>query len=216
MRTLNRSKAGFTLVEALLAASASIVVAGLIATMLQRSNAVFLQSGAASEADAVAQRAIERITEELMSVDRSTLNLTPSPITGGSTVLYRRTTGFNNGMQVGDLQRMRFEYGPGEINDGIDNDGDGLIDEGRVTLNTDVLGAGTDVVLIDQVSELAQGELPNGLDDNGNGLVDEPGFVMTYDAQTFALTVRLSVSRTAQGGRTIERTAVTAVRLRND
>lgn len=217
MRPLKPSRAGHTLVELVIAVSAVLLLTGLVGTTVQRSNAVFRQAGTGDEADATVQRAVERIARELMNADRSTLTFTPNMTTGADQVSYRRASGFGGGSLVlGALQRVRFELAPGETNDGIDNDGDGLIDEGRIVLNADFTGAGQDVVLVEHVSELLQGELLNGLDDNGNGFVDEPGLTLTYDAASFTATVRISVSKRTDGGNLVQRTAETAVRVRND
>lgn len=217
MHTLKHKRSGYTFVEVLVASGAAALLAGLVATTVQRSNAVFRQAGVSAEADTSVQRAVERIAREMMDADRSTLTLTPSPTLGADTVTFQRATGFGGGaLQVGAMRRVRFEYALGETNDGADNNGNGLVDEGRVVLSTDFLNAGTEVVLVENVRELLEGEIGNGVDDNGNGLADESGLALVYDATTFTLTLRLTVSRIGEGGVVVDRTAETAVRIRND
>jgi hypothetical protein len=102
----------------------------------------------------------------------------------------------------------------GELENGLDDDGDGIIDEGRVILTRDFLGAEElSVVLAHDVRSRFEGELANGLDDNGNGLVDERGFCMTL--QDGLLVLRLSIAgRSPEGTRTTS-TVETSVHFRN-
>ena len=82
-------------------------------------------------------------------------------------------------------QRFEFVYDPDEVDDGQDNNGNGLIDEGRIVWTRNV-GAPDErsVVLCHQVREYLEGEVPNGLDDNGNGLVDEKGLSFERNGET--------------------------------
>jgi hypothetical protein len=103
---------------------------------------------------------------------------------------------------------------PGELDDGQDNDGDGLVDELRVV---EVLAPNTPeerrTVLVSGVTELFDGELANGADDNDNGLINEAGLSFSSDGNV--VTLRLSCQRRGEGGRLLTKTAETAVRLRN-
>ena len=102
----------------------------------------------------------------------------------------------------------------GEIDDGLDNNGNGLVDEGRVVLTENLGGADErDRILARRVRELLEGELDNGVDDNGNGLVDEKGF--SFERMGESLVIRMTMERIDVGQRTIERSAQTSVRLRN-
>ena len=110
--------------------------------------------------------------------------------------------------------RLGFQYDAGEVDDGIDNDGDGLIDEGVFFLERDSGGANQRrIVLAKNVRELLQGEAPNAVDDNGNGLVDEPGFVASIVGDV--VTLRLTIEETTPEGGLVTRTADSSVRLRN-
>ncbi len=216
MRALKRKRRGFTLLETLIAATAATLLMGIVAVTVQRANALFQEAGTASEADTAAQRAVERLARELMQADRGSLTFTPDPITGADTLTYRRATAGAGGVVLGPLQRLRWERSPGELDDGLDNDGDGRIDEGRVVLNADIAAPAPDVALVEGVSEQLEGEFADAADNNGNGLIDERGLVMTFDAGTSTVTVRLTVARVAANGRLVERTATTSVRIRNE
>jgi type II secretory pathway pseudopilin PulG len=217
VRALSSKRAGFTLVETLIATTAAALLMGLVAVTVQRANGLFQEAGTASGADTAVQRAVERIARELMQADRGSLTFAPNPITGADTLTYRRASaGAAGGVVLGPLQQLRWERSVGELDDGLDNDGDGLVDEGRVVLSTDIAGLGPDVVLVEGVSERLEGEFADAVDNNGNGLIDERGLVMTFDAGTSTVTVRLTVARVAANGRIVERTATTTVRIRNE
>jgi type II secretory pathway pseudopilin PulG len=212
-----RRRAAFTLIETLIACTVSAALLIAIGMTLQRSGDAFRAESVASDTDAQARRALERIAAEFMDARRTSLVLAPLPPLVPSSADYTRAQGFAGGAIVeGPQRQLRFEYDPRELDDGLDNDSDGLVDEGRVVLDTDVPGDGQEVVLVENVRELLEGELANFLDDNGNGLADEAGFTLAYDPITFTLTLRITVERFLPGGGVVTRTAETAVRIRND
>ena len=111
------------------------------------------------------------------------------------------------------FRSLSFEYEIGELDDGLDNNGNGLIDEGRLVL-TENAGLTNDRRVITRwVAELLEGELDDGLDNNGNGLVDEPGFLVERIGES--LIVRVTLQKRDAEGRLMTRTARTSVRLRN-
>ena len=103
---------------------------------------------------------------------------------------------------------------PTDPEDGTDNDGDGIVDEGIVVLR---LSAGEPneyrVVLARGVARYLEGETPNGVDDNGNGQVDEKGLFM--QVRNGAIYVNLTVQRMGRDRQPIFRTVRTAVAMRN-
>ena len=213
----NARRRGMTLVETAIGATVMVMLLGLVALAVQRAGGAFRSGMDAGSTNAATQRAVERIARQFMDADRSSLVFAPTAPFAASSIEFARCQGFNAGaLLLGPRQRVRFEYDVGELDDGRDNDGDGLIDEGRVVLNTDIGGGGRDVVLVEDVRELLQGESADGTDENGNGLADECGFSATYDPLTFTLTLRLTVETPGSDGGRVVRTAETAIRIRND
>jgi hypothetical protein len=107
-----------------------------------------------------------------------------------------------------------FEYEPGEVDDGVDNDGDGLVDEGQVVLTRNAGSANaTRAVLVKNVAELLQGEDLNGADDNGNGMEDEAGFCLQRDGEV--VHIRLTLESVDDTGNVLRRTTETSIRMRN-
>ena len=144
-------------------------------------------------------------------------NLEPSlsaPLSS-SWLTFQVVVGMEDGVPVfGPPVRLEFELDPDETDDGLDNDGDGVADEGRAVLVRNAgLPGEVRVVLSHWVRELLQGEEANGIDDNGNGLIDEPG--LSFDVEGGSLNVRLSLERPDPDGRLITRTLATSVLFRN-
>jgi hypothetical protein len=166
----------------------------------------------ASDLDTRLQRGLERLLDPLSEAQLSAF---PVLADGAATLTYHTAVSHDAdlGTQWGPDERIEWEREPGELDDGLDNDGDGLTDEGQVVWT---LSPGTAderrVVVCRGVNELLDGELPNGLDDNGNGQRDERGFWI--DVQGDVLTVRLNMGA-ASGGRVLQRTMESSVRIRN-
>ena len=128
---------------------------------------------------------------------------------------YHVPVGFAGGIILwGPDTQIVLEYDPNELDDGIDNDGDGLVDEGQVVWieNPGVPGERR-VVLCRGVPEDLEGEIQNLLDDNGNGLIDERGF--SLDVQGQVLTMRLTLQALDPAGRLLTKTVQSSVRIRN-
>jgi len=96
----------------------------------------------------------------------------------------------------------------------LDNNGNGLVDEGRLVLRRNPGAASEQVtVLLTGVAEFLEGEIGGNLiDDNGNGLVDEPGFCLVVGGQ---ITAHLTLLRPGPDGRVLARTMETSVAPRN-
>ncbi len=194
-----RPTGGYTLLEMSIVLIVLASVVGAMVTIGLSSDRTYQTGTTAAHLEAQTEIAVERIVADLRIARLSSLTPDPAPGSGVSSIEYVQPVGITNGVvQYGSLRRLAFEYAPGEINDGRDNNGNGLVDEGRVVLTEDVGGAGERRhVITPWVRQLAAGEVADGRDDNGNGLVDEPGFLVE----------RLGRRRT--------RTAQTSVRMRN-
>ena len=109
---------------------------------------------------------------------------------------------------------IRLEYMPGETNNGIDDNGDGFVDECRI-VRVENPGTPDETILVlgTQVSEFYEGESPNLNDDNGNGLIDERGlcFYRTEDL----ITILVTLLRRDSQGRVETRSSMTTIAVRN-
>lgn len=210
-----RGRAGSTLIELLF-------VLGLLGTVLGSLLAMGGVSTRACETgvthaslEASARRAVERLSRELVGARSGSLaTLVEAP-------LWQPTLDFDRlgAMRAGDgritwsTSRAEFRHEPGEADNGLDDDGDGLVDEGLLVLVEDVDGTEVELVLARGVRELAEGELANGLDDNGNGLIDEQGVAFARAGRDLRLF--LTLEGRARDGLRVTRSLETTLWARN-
>ena len=207
--------AGFSLVELTI----SVALLGLVLTavsLLGSTTSAALGSGAlASDVEMVLGRALGRVSRELVVTGTNVILPDPLAPIGSETIAYQKPVGVSGGVALwGNRASIDLEYESGEANDGIDNTGNRLADEGVLVWTLDV-GLPTEqrVVLCHSVREYLEGETPNGVDDNGNGLIDERGFCLVREGE--ALVLRLTIERVDIKGRRVTRTLETSVKPRN-
>jgi prepilin-type N-terminal cleavage/methylation domain-containing protein len=216
MRPNLRGRSGFSLLELTISVAILSVMMWVAGTVTDRSKKAFGESSLQQRADNEARRAVDRIATELSYAQTTSLVPNPSNAGGTDTITFRQVVDLVAGVPVaGNQIRIRLEAEPGEnANDGIDNDGDGSVDEMRVTLTRDVgLASETTVVLCNGVNRLLEGELAAGADENGNGIVNESGLWISRALEV--LTIRLSVQERSRGDRGAVGTVETSVRLRD-
>jgi hypothetical protein len=211
---LASTRRGHSLIELCVALTLLIIVLGLPALLLDTSSRAFSTGSRSSEVDLAARRALDTTAERLSGSGLDEIAALPGQ--PNSSVVFRAATGFAGGAIVwGNDERIELQVEPGELVDGADNDGDGLIDEHRVLWTRDLgLASERTQVLCTRVRRSLDGEIPgNGLDDNGNGFVDEAGLMITLDGESIGLA--LTVERRDAFGTAILHTARRTVALRN-
>jgi len=210
-----RTRAGFTLIESLISVGLLAVLFLAVLQTSSRASDAFDEGSVEHELWTRTQRALERISTEVELGDAGLLAGAATSELGASEVTFSVPVDFvAGGVQWSPPVRIALELEPGELDDGLDNDGDGFVDERQVVRITAPGTADEQrLVLVRGVAELQDGELDNGLDDNANGLVDEPGLV--FSAEGNLLTIRLTCRSRDEGGRVLTKTAATALRLWN-
>jgi type II secretory pathway pseudopilin PulG len=214
MMMRRQREAGFSAVELMISFAIAGIVLGVsfvvTATTAQNTDVVVSVSQLRLEAE----RAVNRIIKEVLQASVGTLTPQPTPPLGSDSLRFRRVVDVVDGnIQWSNDTAFELQPDPNDPQDGIDNDGDGLVDECQVVLRTDIgLPSETTTLIVDKVSSLAPGELMNGADDNGNGLVDERGLSFSLDGDV--LTIRLNRSGTT-GGQVINANVQTSISLRN-
>jgi hypothetical protein len=183
---------------------------------LDSTGKTYVQGSAGTRVRSDARRTIDRIAAEFENGGLGTL--LPNPVGVAATdLVFQSATGVNvadNSITFGPSTRLQILYETGEANNGLDDDGDGLVDEGRVVLTRNYLQAGEiSITLVRGVAEYLEDEVAGGGDENGNGFVDERGFCMTL--QGSLLFLRLTLQRPVGEARTVVGTVETAVRLKN-
>jgi len=217
---MTQKNRGMTVLELLIAVAIMAVLTGVIGMISSRGVALMRTSSANNEIESRAARALDRVVREMLSVSSSSLApdlVTPpmTPTVWSENLAFQDAIDWQAGALIlGPARRITLQYAQGELDNGIDDNGDGLIDEGSVVL-IDNEGQPDQVtrVLVSGVSELLAGETANGLDDNGNGLVDERGFC--FDLSNDVLNVSLSLQRLGPDGNLIVRTHRDSLRLHN-
>jgi len=214
--------AGFSLIEMLIVTTLLFLVLGSVTMVSNANNRAYRTGITNAHLEAQAGIVIGRVVSELSSAEESTLFPSPTVGAANTSLAYHQARGFVNGQVVWSPDRqLAFEYEPGELDDGLDNNGNGLVDEGRIVLIEDLNGPNERKLVVTRwVSELLEGEFPNGLDDNGNGMVDEKGFCVERTPDGTAsgnesLLVRVTLARRDESGRLLRRSAQTSVRIRN-
>jgi hypothetical protein len=216
-RKQNNRRAGISLLEVVIASAILAVALGVPVMLARSADQAFLTGRAATALDARGRRVLDQIVERLRAASAD--NITPpgmiAPLSG-SRIDFQRAVDFVAGAVVwGSPERIEFQRDPGELDDGQDNDSDGLIDEGGVVWIRDLGMASENAsTLCGWVSERAEDEQPgNGLDDNGNGLIDEAG--LSFDVAGGVVNVRLTLERPAGRGRTVTHTLQRSIALDN-
>lgn len=213
---LRRNHSGFTLVELAIVVSIMGMLLGAVSVFHLRCQDSFEQSRAQSRADGAARQAAARILEELSGVSPTMFVPDPTSAFGGDTLTFQRPLSVSNvGVVAWSTQtRLALLMDDGENDNGLDDDGDGLIDEGQVIFTRNVGQVDENsTTLVRGVSEYLEGETGNVGDENANGFNDEQGFCMTLQGSLMLL--RITLERPVKEGRTVLASVETAVRLKN-
>ena len=206
---------GFSLMEMVLVAALLTLALGPVFLVTKTGDRMYRTESVVSHLEFQAAQAMEHVLDDLTIAGNDTFVPALVPGVATSSVQYVLTDGLVNGQVAWTpLRRLELEYESGEVDDGIDNNGNGLIDEGQLILTEDVGGPNEQRrVLTRWVPERFRGELENGLDDNGNGLVDERGFCVERIGN--ALIVRLALQRRTAEGALVNRAAQSSIEPRN-
>lgn len=215
MKFGRKGTSGFTLIEI----AFTTVVFGTIASATMMATLSAQSSSDASMSQSHLEqrvaRALDIAVDEFATAGSSALSPTCAAPLGSDRLTYRRPTGIVGGAIAWDTaSSLVFEYGGDDTNNGIDDDGDGWIDEGRIVLVRNVgLASQTRTIIAVDVPELATTELANGLDDNGDGLIDEKGLSFRLTGRTLRIT--LAIVGVDRRGRRIASSQTISSELRN-
>ena len=207
---------GMTLFELVIAGAMTVILLGGFLQAAKRGQEAYRRSSANTALDAKACRVMDQLLRELSAA--SFARLDPSdPVApfGSERIQFDRPVSFAGGVpDWGARIELRWERDPTEVDNDLDDDGDGLVDEGIAVLVRDPGGPDERrVVLARHVTELLEGETANALDDNGNGLEDEPG--LCFERVDDGLIVRLSVQAPGPDREVMIRTLESTVTPRN-
>jgi hypothetical protein len=188
---------------------------GSITMALERASSIFEHGTAAGDVNARAARALFRVSQELIGARRSTLAPAPALPFGTDTLEFETAVDTAGSVITwGPRRQIALQLAAGELDNGVDDDGDGLIDERSIVrVDNPGLPGVRRTVLVNGVGELLEGEVLNAADDNGNGLIDEAG--LCFSEEDGALVVRLTLERIGPERELLRRTQQVSVFLRN-
>jgi hypothetical protein len=156
-----------------------------------------------------ANSAMDRMASILADAGLTTIADDLSAPTGASGFTFQVRKGYADGaITWGPATTLAWVSDPMDPRDDVDNDGDGLVDEGEILL-TDTNGLRA--VLVRHVTEYLDGESDGGGDDNGNGLEDEQGLSFELDGNR--LHIRLTLAKVGADGELVTRSAESVLRL---
>ncbi len=216
MRSPNRNLRGSTLLEMLLVVVLLSSAVGSLFTLGDTGTRLFETGVTRAELEGRARRALDQLARELASARATSIAALPA------TPLWQEGIDFDQvgAIRAGDGRitwstcRAEFRREPAELDDGVDNDADGTVDEGLLVLVLDQGGPDErEVVLAHDVREYLEGEIGNGADDNGNGLIDERG--VAFERLDSDLCLHLTLETLDPAGRAVIRTLETTVWSRN-
>lgn len=220
MKRPNRSRAGWTVLEGVIALALFTTLLTGATTALNSSMQLYRTTSSQIELDRRLDRVCARMRDELMTATVTSLepvlvNPVGGPPAWTDTMTFAQVTGWqDDDVVLAGNRRLSVELEDGELDDGVDQDGDGLVDERQVTLTLDVGTADErTLVLARGVLELFPGETLDGADENGNLLEDEAGFSIT--SEEGLLTIRLALGETMPDDRVTVRTRTFSVVLVN-
>lgn len=215
-RTLIRRTAGFTLIDLLIALGILSVVLTTAGFVQTRANEASVTMLAQDSAEARARHALDRVAQELTGVGKTLIFPDPNTNFGASAMTFQRAAGVSNlgVVQWSTPSRLELVIDPRELDNGVDDDSDGLVDEHQLAFTSDIgTASARTVVLCTGIPELVDGETVNTIDDNGNGVADEAGFNIRRLGDL--LTVRICVTSPFSGNQIATTTLETSIVLHN-
>lgn len=217
MTTSRKStRSGFTLIELSISISVLVMILGVVGLFATRGNAAARSIQTLSNVERRAERAMKKVTQELAMVGVHTL--APDPVTnlGSDSITFQTPSSVTAGGAVtwNPPTRIELTMDQQELDNGLDDDGDGLVDERQLVITRDIgTGAERSTVVCHDVAAWLEGETGNGIDDNGNGLIDERGFTMRRTGDLLEMHLTLQVP--GEKGTVVTWTTTTAVVIHN-
>ena len=214
---LRRTSAGFTVVEIAIAMTILVVMLASFGAFQALSQEASQSLVLRTELERRADRALHAIRLQLRGAEASTLVPPPTSDFGSDTIQFRTPGDVTAaGVIVWNAPtRIAIQMDAREADNGLDDDGDGRIDE-RMLVVTREIGTPDErsVTICHGLAAWAEGETGgNAIDDNGNGVIDERGFNVSRVGDLLFL--RLTLESRAEDGRILRCTTSTAIVLHN-
>jgi hypothetical protein len=136
---LPSSRRGLALIEVVLVSVMALVTLGSLFLASSANMHALQHGGTRTDLQARASRLMDRVLRAVHEADRDSLAglpMAPVPLNAFTYDEPQSVSALDGAVTVATM-RIQLEYEPGDPNDGVDNDGDELVDEGRVVLIRD-------------------------------------------------------------------------------
>jgi prepilin-type N-terminal cleavage/methylation domain-containing protein len=207
---------GFTLVELMISVSILALLMVSVAAFQTRTQQTSKSVVVRAELERRGERVLQQITSELRPLGIHTLVPDPTSDLGTDTLTFEKPTDVTAaGVVTWSTQTtIGLVMDNNELDNGLDDDDDGRIDERRLVITRDVgtLNAKATTICHD-VGEYLEGETANLLDDNGNAIRDEKGFCARRIGDL--LYIYLTLESRADDGNIVRYTSSTAIVIHN-
>ncbi len=189
------------------------VLLGLIGLPKRPSLGTELPESEAKGVENSASKLLKEVVKELGMLRTASLNPDPIGTWGTSSLQFRQLESYTaDGVVWSSLRRIEWRPAEGESSNGLDDNANGLVDEGQVVLIRDDGGVGEHMSTLGaDVAKYLEAEKANGLDDNHNGLIDEKG--LSFVRKDNTLVVRITTMAMGELGTFEPNTSAAIVRL---
>jgi len=209
-------RSGSALIEALIALALMGTVVGALFNVATTSTKLCETGVTNATLEGNLRRALDRLSGELVGARTDSIAMLPESPLWQDGIDFDRPAAIRagDGRVTWSSNRLEFRMEAEETDNGLDDDADGLVDEGMLVLVQDAGGADElETVLARHVREYLEDELPNGMDDNDNGLIDERG--VAFERVGEELTIYITLEGIGRDGRSVTRTLETSIWSRN-
>lgn len=215
------------MLEILISFTILLLLVGLVAEAVSTSRGAYGQGMSSSAVESLARRTLDGMAVRLTGASAATVRVdNPAPPPAANVITWidwQAVDGYAGGPILAPQSRIQLELMAGELDDGVDNNGDGMVDECRLVFVPDAFAGGLEVGLAGFVTRFAEGEIANGVDDNGDGDIDEPGLSLTWEPVAAGATgdrggrlvLQLTLERASGPQTRVQRSVRTTVRVRS-
>ncbi len=149
MQTLAARPRGLTLVEVAVSTFVFSIAVAIALTAGVNMNRAATDGMQYSHISTIGSTVLDRLAEDIADADLNTITM-PNPA-GSQTVTFQRVTGYNQttgSLTLSAAITYLWRIDPSELPNGLDDDGNGVIDEGQIVRNEN----GVDVILSDHIA----------------------------------------------------------------
>lgn len=205
---------GAALLQIAVASGIAVIGLGVGGAALSRAQTTSRDSALRTALDRRRAQGIDAVIEAIQDASASSIASDLSATAAASAVTFRTKVGFaGDAPTYSATTTLEWVIDPRETDNGLDDDRDGLVDEGFVRRTVGTGGTARSDVLVRDVCRRLEGETVNTRDDNGNGAADERGLLFVRSGNR--IRVWLSVSGRMRDGTTSVRTMGGSVDVSN-